>query len=169
MLPKSKKERVIVLKDLKCMDLYRSLLKTNHIMFAMILSFYFSFLFISIVQRWKIRNNLQFIFIDQTSPPDSFFRDPPQGPILRSHPRIPPESPTLGSHLRVPPEGPGSQSFGSYISSMPICRPQTCSFIKKETLAQVFSCGFFGISKNTFLHRTPLVAAFQSQVCILNF
>ena len=25
-----------------------------------------------------------------------------------------------------------------------------CNFIKKKTLAQVFSCEFFGISKNTF-------------------
>ena len=34
-----------------------------------------------------------------------------------------------------------------------------CNFIKKETLTQVFSCEFCEISKNTFLHRTPLVAA----------
>ena len=33
------------------------------------------------------------------------------------------------------------------------------NFIKKETLAQVFSCEFCEISKNTFYHRTPLVAA----------
>ena len=32
-------------------------------------------------------------------------------------------------------------------------------FIKKEALAQVLSCEFFEISKNTFFHRTPLVAA----------
>ena len=32
-------------------------------------------------------------------------------------------------------------------------------FIKKETLAQVFSCKFCEISKNTFLYRTPLAAA----------
>ena len=31
--------------------------------------------------------------------------------------------------------------------------------IKKEILAQVFSCEFCEISKNTFFHRTPLVAA----------
>ena len=31
--------------------------------------------------------------------------------------------------------------------------------LKKESLAQVFSCEFFKISKNTFFHRTPLVAA----------
>ena len=37
--------------------------------------------------------------------------------------------------------------------------PQACNFIKKETLAKVFSCEFFKISRNTFLHRTPLVAA----------
>ena len=28
-------------------------------------------------------------------------------------------------------------------------RPQACNFIKKETLAQVFSCEFFEISKST--------------------
>ena len=33
------------------------------------------------------------------------------------------------------------------------------NFIKKETLAQMFSCEFCEISKNTFFHRTPLVAA----------
>ena len=33
------------------------------------------------------------------------------------------------------------------------------NFIKKETLAQVFSCEFYEISKNTFFHRTPRVAA----------
>ena len=38
-------------------------------------------------------------------------------------------------------------------------RPEACNFIKKETLAQVFSCEFCEISKNTFFHRTPLVAA----------
>ena len=34
-----------------------------------------------------------------------------------------------------------------------------CNFIKKETLAQVFSCEICEISKNIFFHRTPLVAA----------
>ena len=33
------------------------------------------------------------------------------------------------------------------------------SFFKKESLAQVFSCEFCEISKNTFFYRTPLVAA----------
>ena len=37
--------------------------------------------------------------------------------------------------------------------------PQACNFIKKETLAQVFSCEFCKISKNIFFYRTPLVAA----------
>ena len=36
---------------------------------------------------------------------------------------------------------------------------QACSFIKKETLAQLFSCEFCEISKNTFSHRTPPMAA----------
>ena len=34
-----------------------------------------------------------------------------------------------------------------------------CNLIKKETLAQVFSCGFCEISQNSFFYRTPLVAA----------
>ena len=32
-------------------------------------------------------------------------------------------------------------------------------FFKKETLAQVFSCEFYEISKNIFSYRTPPVAA----------
>ena len=39
------------------------------------------------------------------------------------------------------------------------CRSEACNFIKKEILEQVFSCEFYEISKNTFLHRTALVAA----------
>ena len=38
-------------------------------------------------------------------------------------------------------------------------RAKVCNFIKKKSLAQVFSCEFCEISKNTFFHRTPLVAA----------
>ena len=30
-----------------------------------------------------------------------------------------------------------------------VLSPQTCNFVKKETLAQVFSCEFYEISKNT--------------------
>ena len=33
-----------------------------------------------------------------------------------------------------------------------------CNFVKKEALAQVFSCEFCEISKNTFSYRTPPVA-----------
>ena len=36
---------------------------------------------------------------------------------------------------------------------------EACNFIKKETLAQVFSCEFCKISKNTFSYKTPPVAA----------
>ena len=36
--------------------------------------------------------------------------------------------------------------------------PGACNFIKKETLAQMFSCEFCEISKNTFSYRTPPVA-----------
>ena len=37
-------------------------------------------------------------------------------------------------------------------------------FIKKETLAQVFSYEFCEISKNTFFYRAPLVAASDAWV-----
>ena len=33
------------------------------------------------------------------------------------------------------------------------------TLLRKKTLAQVFSCEFCEISKNTFYYRTPLVAA----------
>ena len=36
---------------------------------------------------------------------------------------------------------------------------EVCNFIKKETLAQVFSSEFCEISKNNFFCRTPLVVA----------
>ena len=39
---------------------------------------------------------------------------------------------------------------------------ETWKLIKKETLVQVFSCEFCEISKNTFLHRTPLVTASET-------
>ena len=38
-------------------------------------------------------------------------------------------------------------------------RSESCNFIKNETMAQVFSCEFCEISKNTSFYRTPLVAA----------
>ena len=41
---------------------------------------------------------------------------------------------------------------------------ETCNFIKKETLAQVFSCEFCEISKDTFFHRTALVAASEPTI-----
>ena len=43
-------------------------------------------------------------------------------------------------------------------------RPHVCNFIKKETLAQVLSCEFCEVSKNTFCYRTPLMAA--SEWCL---
>ena len=40
----------------------------------------------------------------------------------------------------------------------------TLQFIKKETLARVFSREFCEMSKNNFFHRTPLVAG-SGEVC----
>ena len=37
-----------------------------------------------------------------------------------------------------------------------------CNFIKKETLAKVFSCEFYEIFKSSFFYRTPLVTAFAN-------
>ena len=45
------------------------------------------------------------------------------------------------------------------VSSLIKLKDSACSFINKETLAQVFSCEFCEISKNTFLHGALLVAA----------
>ena len=45
---------------------------------------------------------------------------------------------------------------------------QACNFVKRETLAHVFSCKFCEISKNTFPYRTPLLAdpvLFTFQMC----
>ena len=36
---------------------------------------------------------------------------------------------------------------------------KACNFIKKDTLAQVFSCEFWEISKNTFSYRASPLAA----------
>ena len=44
---------------------------------------------------------------------------------------------------------------------------QACNFIKKETLAQVFSCVFCKNFQNTFFYRTPPVAASLSTRQIL--
>ena len=38
-------------------------------------------------------------------------------------------------------------------------RASTCNYVKMETLAQVFSCEFCNISKNTFFHRIVLEPA----------
>ena len=46
-----------------------------------------------------------------------------------------------------------------------LSRSEACIFIKKETLAQVFSCEFCKISKSTFFHRTPLVGASVCTAC----
>ena len=43
-------------------------------------------------------------------------------------------------------------------------RPETCNLIKKGALVQVFSCKFCKVSKDTFLHRTPLVAVSESLI-----
>ena len=42
------------------------------------------------------------------------------------------------------------------------------NFIKKEALAQVFSCEFCETSKNNFSYRTPLVAVSQILIHLTN-
>ena len=49
---------------------------------------------------------------------------------------------------------------------------QVCNFIKKETLAQVFSCEFCEISKNTFFTehlRTTASKMFMFSLCTTVF
>ena len=41
---------------------------------------------------------------------------------------------------------------------------KVANFIEIETLAQIFSCEFCEISKNTLFYRTPPVAAFGSSI-----
>ena len=43
-------------------------------------------------------------------------------------------------------------------------RSEACNFIKKETVAQMFSCAFCEIFKNTFSYRTPLGDCF---LCVM--
>ena len=40
------------------------------------------------------------------------------------------------------------------------------NFIEKETLVQMFFCEFCEISQNTFLYRTPLVAASDRKTAV---
>ena len=59
--------KIIFLKELTCRDLYRSLLKTDRF-FVMILSFYFSFVYIEHCTIYKggiYEIDLQFIFMDK--------------------------------------------------------------------------------------------------------
>ena len=49
--------------------------------------------------------------------------------------------------------------YSAFFRNIYIIRPQACNFIKKEILAQVFSCEFCEISKNTFSYRILPVAA----------
>ena len=50
-----------------------------------------------------------------------------------------------------------------------VYRPQPATLLKKETLADVFSCEYCKISKTTFSGRTTPVAAFEYSAKILAF
>ena len=54
--------------------------------------------------------------------------------------------------------------FNKVAGLRPGLRPKACNFIKKETLAQVFSCKFCEISKNSFLYRIPPVTVDMSNI-----
>ena len=53
----------------------------------------------------------------------------------------------------------------SFFNKVAGLRPVT--LLKKESPAQVFSCEFFEISKNTFFYRKPLVAAFEDRMRLM--
>ena len=46
---------------------------------------------------------------------------------------------------------------------------RSATLLKKETLAQVFSCEFCEISKNAFYYRTPPVAAYEMDFTAIMF
>ena len=48
--------------------------------------------------------------------------------------------------------------LGNHLCQSLFFNKVACNFIKRETLAQVFSCEFCEISKNTYSYRTPPVA-----------
>ena len=50
-------------------------------------------------------------------------------------------------------------SLGLYSKTALLETPEACNVVTKETLAQVFSCEFWEISKNNFSYKTPLLAA----------
>ena len=51
----------------------------------------------------------------------------------------------------------------------PVNFAKACNFIKKETLAHVFSCEFSEISRNTFSYRTPPVDASEELLSLEPF
>ena len=57
-----------------------------------------------------------------------------------------------------------SENTCAWVSLIIKLQAEACNFIKKESLAQGFSCEFCKISKNTFLHKAPLVVAYISVV-----
>ena len=78
---------------------------------------------------------------------------------IRSDPKQSPRSilPKRGSNKfrKIHKKAPVPESL--FLLKLP--QPQTCNFIKKETLAQVFSCEFYEICKSTFFYRTLSMAA----------
>ena len=50
-------------------------------------------------------------------------------------------------------------SSGNTCARVSFLIKEACNFIKKETLAQVFSCEFCEIFKKSYFYGTPLVAA----------
>ena len=56
----------------------------------------------------------------------------------------------------------------SFFDKVAGLRSKAFNFIKKETLAQVFSREFCQISKNTFFYRIPPVATSAMRICLVN-
>ena len=50
------------------------------------------------------------------------------------------------------------ENISARVSFLISLQAEACNFITKETLAQVFSCGFYEI-RNSFFYKAPLVAA----------
>ena len=72
---------------------------------------------------------------------------------------------SISSHWRCPVRKDDLTNFAKFTRKYlhQCCNAQACNFVKKETLAQVFSCEFCQICKNNFFYRIPLGDYFREQ------
>ena len=67
------------------------------------------------------------------------------------------------SHQKCPLRKGVPRNFTKFTGKH-LCQSQACNFVKKETLAQVFSCEFCEISRNTFFTEHLWATASQNWI-----